>query len=64
MTIQIENGWLQYDYQLGTFRGEHNGLIYGNYSNEHETAFSLVDAMDVELTEQELADLQSEKVQL
>lgn len=59
--IKIENGWMQYDHQIGTFRGEKSGTVYGLYTGEIETAQALVDAMGVTLTEQELADLKAEK---
>ena len=61
MTIQIENGWLQYDNQIGTFRGERNGVIYGTYTNEFETAEELVSAIDVTLSQNEISDLEHEK---
>jgi len=63
MTLEILNGWMQYDNQIGTFRGEKDGVIYGTYTNEITTAQALADAMGVELTEQELADLQAEKAE-
>lgn len=62
MTIQIENGWVQYDNQIGTFRGERNGVIYGEYTGEFSTAINLIVAMNVSIKEKELEDLQNEKV--
>jgi hypothetical protein len=59
--INIKNGWLQYDNQIGTFRGERNGVVYGAFTGEFSTAEDLLIAMDVTLTEQELIDLKAEK---
>ncbi len=64
MTIKIEGGWVQYDNQIGTFRGEKDGAIYGAFTGEFVEAEHLLDAMDVTLTEQELDDLKNEKVAL
>lgn len=63
MTIEIENGWLQYDNQIGTFRGMKDGVLYGTFTNEITTAQALADAMGVILSAQELSELQAEKVE-
>lgn len=61
MTIQIENGWLQYDNQIGTFRGEVSGVTYGNYTNEFSTAESLLEAIGITLNISDLENLAAEK---
>ena len=55
--------WLQWDWQIGTFRGEKDGVIYGEFTGEHSTAESLVAAMGVTLTDEQLADLKAERVE-
>jgi hypothetical protein len=55
--------WLQWDWQIGTFRGEKDGVIYGEYTGEHITAESLIHEMGVTLTEEQLADLKAEKTE-
>lgn len=61
MSIEIKNGWMQYDNQVGTFRGVCDGVVYGTYTDEIITAQALADAMGVSLTETQLADLEAEK---
>lgn len=55
--------WLQWDWQIGTFRGEKDGIVYGLFTDEHPTAESLIAAMGVALTDEQLADLQAEKAE-
>jgi hypothetical protein len=63
MTLETPNGWMQYDNQIGTFRGMKNGVIYGTYTNEITTAQQLSDEMDAMLTIEQIAELQAEKVE-
>jgi hypothetical protein len=60
--INLADGWVQYDNQIGTFRGQKNGLVYGSFTGEFTEAEHLLDAMDVILDDQELNDLKNEKV--
>lgn len=58
-----DSTWLQWDWQIGTFRGEKDGVIFGAYTDEHQTAESLVEAMGVELSVEQMADLKAERVE-
>lgn len=53
--------WVQYDYQLGTYRGLISGTIYGYYTNQYTTPAAIASAMGITLSSQDIADLQSEK---
>lgn len=64
--IEIEGGWAQWDYQIGTYRAEVNGVIYGTYTGEIETleAFQvLLAGLGIVLLEQDKADLRAQKNQ-
>lgn len=59
--IKRDDFWVQYDEQIGTFRGERNGVIYGSYTNEFQEASQILALMHVTLTQEEMADLNAEK---
>lgn len=59
--IKRDDFWVQYDGQIGTFRGERNGVIYGSYTNEFQEASQILALMHVTLTQEEMADLNAEK---
>jgi hypothetical protein len=62
--IEIPGGWAQYDYQIGTYRAEVNGVIYGTYTNEIATIEHLqilLAGFGVELSAQDVSDLIAQK---
>jgi hypothetical protein len=61
MTIKLENGWVQWDGQIGTYRAEINGTIYGTHTGHLTTVEELQAAIPVELTEAEQLELIAEK---
>lgn len=62
--IEIPGGWAQWDQQIGTYRAEVNGIVYGTYTGEIETleAFQILLAgLGITLSEQDIADLTAQK---
>ena len=57
MTIEIDGGYAQWDYQIGTFRADIGGVVYGLYTADimHPTEFPFV------LTDEQIAALLQEK---
>jgi len=66
MTIQLENGWAQWDWQIGTFRAFISGVIYGNSTGDINTAAELAAMLlpDTVLTAEQIAELEDEKAAL
>jgi hypothetical protein len=63
MTIQLENGWAQWDWQIGTFRADINGEIYGKFTGDIMTAAELSVRLlpETALTQEQIAELELEK---
>ena len=59
--IAIEGGWAQWDYQIGTYRAEVNGVVYGVFTDEIGTVNELEAILGVEFSEQDQQDLEAEK---
>jgi hypothetical protein len=59
--IAIEGGWAQWDYQIGTYRAEVNGVIYGVFTDEISTVNEFEAILGVEFSEQDRQDLEAEK---
>lgn len=66
MTIQLENGWVQWDWQIGTFRAEINGVITGNFTGDIMTAAELAARLlpETVLTPEQITELELEKSML
>lgn len=59
--IAIPGGWAQWDYQIGTFRAEVDGVVHGAFTGDIGTvealAAVLLSAHGIELTADELEAL-------
>jgi len=60
--IEIKNGWAQWDAQIGTFRAEIDGVVYGTFTGSMPTASDLSDALPSPLTSKQIIALSEEKV--
>lgn len=59
--LTLSNGWVQWDYQLSTFRGELDGKLFGVFGGEYLTAADWVAASGMSLNPDEVAALDAEK---
>jgi hypothetical protein len=59
--IKLTNGWVQWDNQIGTFRAELEGVLYGVFTGDIETVSDLKDRTGIELTIEQENDLLAEK---
>lgn len=57
--ILFDGGWAQWDYQIGTFRAEFDGVIYGVYTGEYPTAAAL--SAVIPLSTDQAAELEAER---
>ena len=57
-----ETDWIQWDYQIKTFRAEINGIIYGKYSYEFETLESIISFLNIELNQEQIDELNNAKI--
>ena len=65
--IPISGGWAQWDYQLGTFRADIFGRVYGSFTGDIPTLKDLEDILltieGVSLSDQDRADLEAQREQ-
>lgn len=59
--IPLPNGWLQWDYQIATFRGEIDGRIFGGFGGEFTTPQDLAAAAGVSVSPEGLAELTADR---
>jgi hypothetical protein len=63
--MKLTNGWYQYDDQIGTYRAEVNGVIYGLFTNDIQTIdelkLRLPPKAASEITEEEVLELRLQK---
>lgn len=62
MTIELENGWAQWDYQIGTFRAEIGSDVYGLFTGDIATPDDLETAIGITLTQSQKDELAAEKL--
>lgn len=59
--ITFANGWAQWDYQIGTFRAQVDGVIYGTVARQYLTVEALSAACGVAFDPEQVSDLMAEK---
>jgi hypothetical protein len=60
--VMLDGGWLQWDYQLGTFRGQANGITYGVFGGQFTAASDIAAAIGESLSQEHLDELEVERV--
>lgn len=59
--IKLKRGWFEWDWQIGTFRGSYDGIIYGEYTAKYLTPEDLNIAIGDKLTSSQISRLNEEK---
>lgn len=59
--IRHNDFWIQYDYQIRTFRGEKDGVVHGVYEDEFTDIDSICSVMGVSVSDEEKVELSFEK---